>query len=716
MKKFTKKIIGLLSIFTLAGCIPGMNNKTTDITVLLDDGSKASGIEVKAYDGSSTVVAVTDENGVAKLELKDETGYSLYIHSNGYALTSENHINKNSNISVTLSKIQNISVGEGLPYTPYIIHEGTYEVSLKGTDTVFYGFRPTRPGKYIVESWADLTLDPQVGFYGNNDQYVAEAPLDDEKDDNSGMDNNFKLELNIPIDQFINTGNIDKDGNLIYEKDANGNYIPGGSYKLGINNKDNLGDIKFPITVKWVEEYVEEKVIAEKVYAEETLTKYPNNENKELIYKEAELNGTLNVVYNEEDKFYHVDSKDGYVLLAKISEPCPYLDRPFSKVNPQTGENEGILSVTGIVVDNGKKDYAEFVKEYEKYCNEDGVYPVTQEMKTFLELYFLKIQDWVISTSETVVDEESGWLFACGYYANIADAYDKPWSGNGTTDEPFSINTGEYYAKVSAGTTIYYRYYLKNTLNEKTMFVKTDNSDAIFIHDGVEYSSEDGAYFEVVIGGHSHDGGFIFGVTTKSDIETGFVFKLAEKEKTVAGDQIILGENTVEVEEMGVVECSYKVAKAGTYTFTCSEKNAWIEDMNGNSYKGNQGEITFSYDMKVNEVFTFNVYTIDFKQDYITFKLECDSLAKLGINRVSVAAWETVEYTFKATETATYEFKCETDNTVIGFSNNGFTEFKYGNSSDNSFKLSLNKDQKVYILLTTANNKKDTVVFSITKL
>ena len=165
--------------------------------------------------------------------------------------------------------------------------------------------------------------------------------------------------------------------------------------------------------------------VAEKVYAEETLTQFQDKQDPELIYKEATLNGTLNVVYNENDGFYHVDSNDGYLLLAKISEPCPYMDRAFSKVNKETLENEGILSVTGIVVDNGKKDYSEFVQEYEKYCNSDGVYPVTQELKTFLELlikkefYFDERRgNWIGGQLDYIAIKELQWLFPACYYAN----------------------------------------------------------------------------------------------------------------------------------------------------------------------------------------------------------------------------------------------------------------------------------------------------------
>lgn len=712
MNKKLFSLICLLSILPVGGC--SLFNKSTgySVNVLLPDGTKAKNIEVEAYDGTSVTKVNTNDEGVAKFNLPSKD-YSVYVYNQGYALKAGTVINdSNKNPTVTLSQVSTISSGDGSMYNPYIVNEGVYEAKTSNELITYYGFRPTRPGKYIVESWANPTIDAEGGFYGNNDQYVLENPTI--QDSNSGADFNFSFELNIALEEFINTGEFDDKGNMIYEKDSNGNYIPGGSYKIGISNKNLLEESKFPISIKWVENYERPKINAEIVKVEETLTQFVDNNNTDYIYKEAKLNGLTNVIYNENDGYYHVDSVDGYVLVAKISEPCPYLDRAFSKVNKDTGENEGILATTSIILDNGTKDYSNFVKEYEKYCNSDGVYPVTNELKTFLEYYYLNNKDWITSLSQEVVVDEYGWLFACGYYANIEDAYDKPWMGTGTDEDPYALNPGQYYVKIQNGETLYYSYYLKNAIDEVTMFISSTDSNAKFIYDGEEYSSEDGPYFEINIGGLANPQGFTIGITTNDGNSGAFVVKLAVKEKTVAGDQITLGENTVLVEKMGVVECSYKVTQSGSYIFTCEEKNAWIEDKNGKSYKGSEGIISFTYDMKANEYFTFNIYTIDFEEDYITFKLEM--LAKLGINRVEVGSYQTIEYPFEAPEDGTYSIECATANTVIGLDLNGVVEFKYGDTNDKKFEVTLTKGEKIILLLSTANYKKDTVAFTITKL
>ena len=66
------------------------------------------------------------------------------------------------------------------------------------------------------------------------------------------------------------------------------------------------------------------------------------------------------------------------------------------------------------------------VKGYVSYCNADGVAPVTEELKEFLQgfaitqRYFSDGEGWVETNSKYPIDayEDSQWLFACAYYAN----------------------------------------------------------------------------------------------------------------------------------------------------------------------------------------------------------------------------------------------------------------------------------------------------------
>ena len=496
--------------------------------------------------------------------------------------------------------IKDIEGGKGEAYEPYIIREGAYNATLTNSnELVYYGFMPTRPGKYVIESFCNIDgVNPNVGYYGNNSQYVPESPVNDlYNDDSNGV--NFKLEFNIAIEEFVNTGEYDKEGNLIYQYDDKGNLVPGGAYLFGIAATGVNEKIQFPIQVTWLEHYESEKVQIEDVAVTSTLSQYPEKA-LDAITVTAPIDGTLKVVYNEEDGFYHVDTKDGYILNAKISVPCsPYLDRAFSKYNEETQANEGIVGERNIILKNGTKDYSNLLKEYEKYCNSDGVYGVTEELKTFLTDYFEENSQWIeyCLSSSQVLSNEDGWLFACEYYGDISDSYKKPWSGTGTSEDPYILVsdglTYEYYAKVPENGSLYYSYAIKNTQKEVHVYVKTTEENAKFIYDEKEYTFNNGlVYLEVDLGGGMatrNPNDFIFEMTSTNGSAANFVFEVGIREDTVAGDALRIGENTVEVEKNSYVECVFTAPEAGSYTFTSSEEKAWIE-YKGQDYKGSDGD------------------------------------------------------------------------------------------------------------------------------
>lgn len=152
----------------------------------------------------------------------------------------------------------------------------------------------------------------------------------------------------------------------------------------------------------------------------ETLTQYADAPaDKELTYVPMSEDTVL--VYNSTDKFYHLGTADGPVVLVNLTEELPsnrfanglmlaYLDMD-SQMAP-----EYVLDVTSaedkasLTKGNTYKDYRRFIRgfdDYEytamgypqlpdtlavencyvNYVNDDGVYPLTQELKAFLELF-----------------------------------------------------------------------------------------------------------------------------------------------------------------------------------------------------------------------------------------------------------------------------------------------------------------------------------------
>lgn len=750
MKKNILTIFSLVALIALSGCNKGdesssQNSNTSSnnssevidyndgkyrVQVLLPNGEKASsGLKVQWCDDSTCKTADTNENGLATIELAPNN-YDVHVLNYpeqytcelGYVATSDNRM-----LTISLEDLKTPTSGDGTDYNPYVIGEGAYNVTIENEgDLVYFGFVPTKPGKYVIESLAENTtlVNPNIGYYGNNNQYVPESPINDMIDDDSGYDKNFSLGFNISIEEFVNTGEFDKDGNLIYELDENGNYVSGGIYRFGISATGFKRAKTFPFIVKWTAEYVIERTPVTEVDVTSTLTKYAEKPS-DYVYVDAPIDGTLTTVYNEEDGFYHVDSKDGYVLTAKISEPCNYLDKAFSKVNEETQVNEGIVGERNIILDSGKKDYSKLVKEYEKYCNSDGVYGVTEELKVFLELYYEANKQWIESQlpSSAILLDEAGWLFACGYYADVADSYKKP-VGSGTTDDPYVLsndgNTYEYYAKVNANSSLYYSYALKNTMKEVHVYIKTSEVNAKFIYDEVEYVANEGVvYLEVDLGGGMatrNPNEFTFEMTTVDGNAANFVFEAGIREDTVAGDAIVLGENTVEVPNSGYVACSYKAESAGTYIFTCSEPNAWIE-YNGKDYKGSDGTITFEAKLEANEVLQFDIYTLTLTHEYITFELKYDRIAK-AINTATIGYesngqdLEKLEYKLIADEEGgTYTIKPNVGTVII-------VEDKTGSSSyweDSPLVVTLKPNEEFRFLVTVDGWTPGNVAFTVTK-
>ena len=743
MKKNLLKVISLVTLISLSGCNGGntsssnSNSNSTNtnsstsipegtilykVQVLLPNGEKAgAGLQVQWCDDMNCFSSDTNSNGEASIYLKPKE-YDVHIYNYAENYACELGIKSseaNSQIEVKLHNLLSLGAGLGTNEEPYRVGEGVYNVTLSNIDTeakvatpVTLGFVPTRPGKYIIESWTESTdtINTSVGYYGNNPQYIPENPIEGMSDDDSGDSDNFRLEFNISIDEFINTGLLDDDGNLIYEKDENGNYISGGIYRFAIGATNIRREKSFPVSIKYLEHYEKPKIIAEEVAVTETLTKCEEAD-PELIWKDCQINGLEQAVYNEETKAYHLGSTDGYKLYVKITEPCIYIDKAFSVI-----QDSGNSALT---LDNGTKDYTNFIATYAENCNSDGVYPLTKELKTFLELYYQSISSWLFSVCETVIDEEWAWLFAAGYYANLEDFYDKPWSGIGELEEPYSINNGTFLADVNENTTVYYSFGPKNTVAESVFRVKTTEANLEFVGLG-EYNvtvveDEETKYFDITLGGMLNPSFCLFGIKTKDNTSAKLEFTLELREKTVAGDKIALGENTVEVLEGSYVPCSLKVANAGVYTITSNETNAWFV-VGNDIYGGDYGEIKFTLEVAANETITFDIYTINNENDFITFNIAKESSLKLGMNSISVKAGETVSEEFIAPEAATYKFTCLEKNGIIGYEKGNLSVSVFGDDSENYFEITLAEGESLKVFITTSNFKKGTIRFTIEKL
>ena len=760
MNKRILSIFSLVALIALGGCNKDNGNSssssnaansqssstytpnadTYEVKVVLPNGDSAGeGISVQWCSEGTCYDSSTNASGVAYKELEPGNydvklfGYpNTYAYQLGQVATADNR-----KLEIKLQEIleaspryeSDLENAAGSAYNPYIVGEGVYNVTVENEEDIqYFGFVPTRPGKYVVESLGTslnlITANPFVSYYGNNPEYVNQIIS---KDDDSGYDVNFALEINIPIEEFANTGEIDKDGNLTYVKDDDGNYISGGIYTFGIGAKPVKSKKTFPFVVKWVDDYVLEKKTVTVINVEETLSQYPEKP-EEYVWVDSNLYGLDTIVYNEEDGFYHVGTKEGYVLTAKISVPCNYIDRAFSKtVEDEEGNksNEGIVGVTGIVLDNGTKDYTNFIQEYEKYCNSDGVYGVTQELKDFLELYFLTCRDWIEQKEESTVSDAKGWMFACGYYADIIDSYTKPWGGTGTSSDPYLLLLGTYYTRVLENQSVFYSYGLKNKDTVVKIFVKTENPNAKFIYDNngkkSSYSSENGAYFEIELGGGMmtrNPDTFTLEFTSVDGLGTEFEFEIGIKEDLVDPKEIKVGDNTIEVLDSTNVQCTFVAPYNGVYTFTCEENNAFIQ-FNGTFYEGNKGKIIFTFNANINEEINFKITTLDLKKDNITFNIKQQAYADLGLNLAEVqigkygVGIENLDFIFIAPEQGAYEITSYNEDTVINYVSGNVSESKeYGEK----FSFNLEAGDEVKFIVSRKNFDPGPAAFIVSKI
>ena len=731
------KILSLLSLLVLVGCggTEGPGEFVCDdgqyrVQVNKPDGSYLPGgfsVQWCSANTGNCYPAQADKYGRATLDLADDD-YSIHVLNlpaeysydpGAYVATASNKcitVNLSDVLSPTINEKTDIDgtlIPEGTPYNPYIVKEGVYKANIKTADErVYYGFRPIKPGSYVIESWSDEIWvngeGPSIKYYGNNNDFInEESPVI--QDENSGYDKNFKIQLDIGIDEFETILN-DK-GEIEHIRDNNGNYIPGGSYVFSIGASVNRLAKDVPFVIKRIGDYVVEKVIAEEVEVTANLSQFPEKLAND-VYKDALIDGTFNVYYNENDGFYHYRRKTGPVLVAKISAPNKY----FGKESFATIQDAGNKSLT---LDNGKYDYTKFIETYAEFCNSDGVYGVTEELKTFLELFYESISEWFNSESninkpDTIVDEASAWLFACGYYIDIADSYDKPVAGDGTLDNPYEIRLGKsYYVELEAGNSQYYTFFNQNREEEKLYWLKSTSPNACFVINGDTYTSSDGPSVIIPLGGLGNDSVCTVEIKSADGNAAKFVVELVQREKTVAGDKIDLGTNTLEVFAMTPVNCSYTASRAGTYSFLCGEENAWIIDSNGNNYQGSNGPISFSVDLEIGETFTFQVYTLNLEYDFITFTLTYETYASVGVNLVTFTKeWEEVEYKFIAKDAGTYKIECSTPNVAIFYNN----EWRFNDSPTNSFSVVLNADQVITFRVATADHLPGSVGFTITKL
>lgn len=424
-----KKVFLLIPALLLIGC--GENNMTTSennntingkettsslvistqpiddsyiVSIKYPNGKAVTGevsVEWWNEEGLVKSVQVNDKGIASTNDLKDGT-YSIHISNvpDGYAYNPNGYeVNESKkSIVIFLSEILNYEDGDGSKYIdgknkgPYVIQSnGVYNASLTDEKPlVYYIFKPSKPGKFIIESWA-LECDPILYVIGNNFAFIPDYVDTESTFDNISKSNkNFKYEFEITSKEYGVEGS-------------------GYSIVFGISVNDDNKKVNFPFNVNCLASYDYYNPGSDSTITYAEAKDVPN------IYERIEnasiavpnIDGTDAPYYNRSDKFYHLNSENGPVLLANFDRSNDLFYESF--VDIQSGEApDRALTIEGV-------NYNNFITQYKAAMNIDGLVPVNRELKEFLDK-FMKADRLGILSYEGLTYDSNSWMACCSYY------------------------------------------------------------------------------------------------------------------------------------------------------------------------------------------------------------------------------------------------------------------------------------------------------------
>lgn len=362
-----------------------------------------------------------------------------------------------------------------------LIKTGFYRATIKKDGAViFFRFIPPKSGTYFVRSLLDEGADNVnaiLHYYPNsNPQYLGDPVKI--TGGASGFTTNFYFEINVD-DSSISESGGRMEMAFAVEVDITDGEFPiyldfELAYKDEFNVDDTHSNIMVPTELNKIDPSKHQYSSSQYVYTPAYMTIGGQNIFEDDFYK-----------YNPDTGFYHLydaekyaaDGGFGPILYAHITSSCLFLDEAFTGI-----EYRGNKALT---VSNGTENYKLFIEGYsrltydpmqdnpqattgpylcDRYCpcrtsaacdggctldctkcldscrkvpaaakgcvgyagmvNSDGLCPVTEELKQFLQKfavsqrYFIDGNGWVETQSDPPYHsgEDDQWLFACAYY------------------------------------------------------------------------------------------------------------------------------------------------------------------------------------------------------------------------------------------------------------------------------------------------------------
>lgn len=430
-----------------------------------------------ATDGKSVHTAPLGSNGVAKIDgLDGDYNVTLSGIPDKYTYNPNKHTatNDNRNITVELYDYEKIRSGGGsVSKCAEITQMSVYRASLSGeSSAVFYKFSPKDSGTYSIESWVDVTDDsvnPILEIWGS-------ATL--------------KLQTTIDGDSLgiAPSGNYTKNFRHVIQVSSS---EVGQTFIFAVRATSKVGyPVNVDFAVRLDGGFSNERDKATIMIPEAELETIEAPAGAHLVYPEVEV-GTKKYLFkgsmyalNETDGYYHkineaTGEPDGELLFAFISTALTRfgIELPFTSMEyagnkaltVSSGTENYKFFIEGLGIrgyfcvasaENGeycpcrsKADHPGFCVDgcptchsecrtvtqeqydrmlnggYADHANSDGLCPVTEELKEFLQKfsvsqrYFNDGNGWIEYNSSSPIDaaEADQWLFACAYYEGFTN-------------------------------------------------------------------------------------------------------------------------------------------------------------------------------------------------------------------------------------------------------------------------------------------------------
>lgn len=411
--KSLKRFISVLLISSitlvfmfLTACSSG-DDITYKITVKDALGNPyTTGVIVQFMQGGKQVaIQNVDDKGVATKKLEGgkydialkfaDDSFEGYYDSDLQVTSSENEIDAVLAYKIT-SEPQSLYVNSG-DTDAYSINAGCTYAELKAGKRNYFLFAPTQAGNY--EFSVPGNEDTAIGYYGAT-HFVQETSAVEV------IDNKFTISVS---ESMIGTGEGGTSVLVIgvdLLSDSDSNCI------IAINR---LGD-----AIKTIED--EPWDVYEKTAKLDTYKLPAGAEIKEFDLTAS--TDKYNIVLNDKDGFYHLDSEDGPLVLVRLCEDCQYINC-----------FESMLDRSAVVKyffdDNGdfikREDYTQCLLEYIEFADEkEGVYPLTEDLKYIIQQRGEYAQWWDFESSNFRFQDASGnnmpeinteiaWLLMCCY-------------------------------------------------------------------------------------------------------------------------------------------------------------------------------------------------------------------------------------------------------------------------------------------------------------